>query len=263
MATRIHATAVIDPRAQLGDEVSVGPFAVIDGDVEIGNGTTIGPHTVIAEYSRIGKECRIFHGASIGHIPQDVKFKGEKTFLRIGDRTTIREFCTLNRGTEASGETVIGSDCLLLAYCHVGHDCRIGDHVIISNNLAMGGHVQIGNYATIGGVCGFHQFTRVGDYCMIGAYSFVTQDVVPFALTGSDPVRIVDINRVKLERCSFTPERVQEIRRAFRILFRGNLALEEALGQLTAQFAGNEDVRRIVEFSRSSSRGLLRMKAAG
>lgn len=261
MASTIHPTALIDRHARLGDDVIIGPYAVVEGDVEIGDGCRIGPHTVIAEFTRIGKDCRVFQGASIGQIPQDMKFKGEKTYLRIGDRTTIREFCTINRGTSASGETVIGRDCLLLAYSHVAHDCRIGDNVIISNNLAMGGHVQVGNWVTIGGVCGFHQFTRIGDYCMIGAHSYVTQDVVPFALTGNDPVRIVDINKVKLERCNFSAERMQEIRRAFRVLFRGKLTLDEALDQLSGQFAGNEDVGRIIDFSSSSTRGLLRMKA--
>jgi UDP-N-acetylglucosamine acyltransferase len=262
MHAEIHPTALIDPRARIGEGVTVGPYTVIDGDVEIGDRTTVGSHVVIAEYTSIGKDCRIFSSASIGQIPQDVKFAGEKTVLRIGDRTTIREFCTLNRGTAASGETVIGNDCLLLAYCHVGHDCRIGDHFISSNSLAMAGHVTVGANVTIGGMCGIHQFTRIGDYAMVGAYSFVTQDVVPFALSAYDPVRIVDINRVKLERCSFAPERIQEIRRAFRVLFRSGLQLDAALSELAARFDGNEDVVKLVDFARHSKRGLLRMQTA-
>ncbi len=260
MAVAIHPTAIIDSRARLGTDVSIGPYAVIDGDVEIGDRCTIASHVVIADYTRIGRECRIFGGANLGQIPQDVKFAGEKTWLRIGDRTTIREFCTLNRGTAASGETVIGNDCLLLAYCHVGHDCIIGDHFISSNNLAMAGHVTVGSNVTFGGVCGIHQFVRIGDYSMVGAFSFVTQDVVPFALTGSDPVRVIDINRVKLERCSFTPERVTEIRRAFRVLFRSGLQLDAALAELADKFSGNEDVAKIVSFARTGRRGLLRMQ---
>ena len=217
MASTIHPSAIIDKSAHIGDAVAIGPYTVIEGDVAIGDGTTIGPHVVIGQYTTIGRQCRIFNGASVGLIPQDMKFKGEKTTLRIGDRTTIREFCTLNRGTAASGETVIGNDCLLLAYCHVAHDCVLGDHAIISNNLGMAGHVEVGSYVTIGGVCAFHQFIRIGDYAMIGAFSYVSQDVVPFALTGSDPVRVADVNKVKLERCGFSPERIQEIKRAFRI----------------------------------------------
>jgi len=260
MVTIIHPTALIDRSAEIGADVLIGPYTVIEGDVVIGNGTKVGPHVMIGEYTSIGRQCNIFNGASVGLIPQDMKFKGEKTCLRIGDRTTIREFCTLNRGTAARGETVIGNDCLLLAYCHVAHDCVLGDHVIASNNLGMAGHVEVGSHATIGGMCAIHQFTRIGDYAMIGAFSYVSQDVVPFALTGSDPVRVVDVNKVKLERCSFSPERIQEIKRAFRVLFRGKLKLEESIGTLAEEFPGNEDVKRIIDFVKNSPRGILRMK---
>jgi len=261
MATTIHPSAIIDRGAEIGADVTIGPYTVIEGHVAIGDGTTVGPHAIVGEYTSIGKQCHIFHGAAVGLIPQDMKFKGEKTSLRIGDRTTIREFCTLNRGTAARGETVIGNDCLLLAYSHVAHDCQLGDHLISSNNLAMAGHVEAGKYVTIGGVCAFHQFTRIGDYVMIGAFSYVSQDVVPFALTGSDPVRVADVNKVKLERCGFSPERIQEIRRAFRIFFRGKLKLEESVAALAEEFPGNEDVRRIIDFVKNSSRGILRMKS--
>lgn len=263
MATNIHPTAIIDSSAEIGTDVTVGPYTVIEGQVVIGDGTAVGPHAIIGEYTIIGRQCRVFHGAAVGLIPQDLKFKGEKTSLRIGDRTTIREFCTLNRGTAARGETVIGNDCLLLAYSHVAHDCILGNHFVASNNLAMAGHVEVGNYVTIGGVCAFHQFIRIGDYAMIGAFSYVSQDVVPFALTGTDPVRVADVNKVKLERCGFSPERIQEIRRAFRVLFRGKLKLEESVAALAEEFPGNEDVNRIIDFVKKSDRGILRMKNAG
>ena len=262
MAAMIHPTAIVDRHTQIGDNVAIGAYTVIEGDVVLGDGCEIGPHVMIGEHTRIGKECRLFNGACVGLIPQDLKFRGETTFLRIGDRTTIREFCTLNRGTAASGETVIGSGCLLLAYCHVGHDCVLGDHVVISNNLAMAGHVQVGNHVTIGGLCGFHQFVRIGDYSMIGAFSFVTQDVMPFALTAFDPVRVVDINKVKLERCNFAPDRVQNIKRAYRILFRQHLELDESIARLDAEFPGSDDIRQIVAFARNSTRGILRMRNA-
>ena len=263
MQTSLHPTAIVDPGAQIGTGVSVGPYSVIEADVVIGDGCAIGPHVVIGEGTRIGKECRIFHGASIGLIPQDLKFKGEKTYLRIGDRAMIREFCTLNRGTAARGETVVGNDCTLLAYCHVGHDCVIGDHLVASNNMALAGHVEFGNYVTIGGVCSFHQFTRIGDYSMIGATSYVTQDVVPFALTGPDPVRVAGVNKVKLERLGFAPERSESIKRAFRVLFRENLNAEDAMSKMALEFAGNEDVARIINFVKSSKRGIVRMKNVG
>jgi UDP-N-acetylglucosamine acyltransferase len=258
----IHPSAIIDPSAELGADVTIGPYSIVEGNVTIGEGTSVGPHAVIGEYTTIGRQCRIFHGAAVGLVPQDLKFKGEKTSLRVGDRTTIREFCTLNRGTAARGETVIGNDCLILAYCHVAHDCVLGDHVIISNNLAMAGHIEVGNYVTIGGVCAFHQFIRIGDYAMIGAFSYVSQDVVPFALVGSEPVRVADVNKVKLERCGFSPERIQEIKKAFRILFRGKLKLEDAIKSLAAEFPGNEDVLRIINFSKKCERGILRMKVS-
>jgi UDP-N-acetylglucosamine acyltransferase len=260
MASSLHPTAIIDSSAEIGGDVTIGAYAVIEGNVVIGDGTSVGPHAMIGAYTTVGKQCRIFHGASVGLIPQDMKFRGEQTSLRIGDRTTIREFCTLNRGTASRGETVIGSDCLLLAYCHVAHDCVIGDHVVISNNLAMAGHIEVGNHVTIGGVCAFHQFVRIGDYAMIGAFSYVSQDVVPFALVGSDPVRVADVNKVKLERCGFSPERIQEVKRAFRILFRGKLKLEDAIKCLADEFPGNDDVRCIIDFVTESERGILRMK---
>lgn len=263
MASSIHPTAIIDHGARLGVEVTIGPYTIIENNVVIGDGTSIGSHAIVGEYTTIGRQCRIFHGAAVGLIPQDMKFRGEKTSLRIGDRTTIREFCTLNRGTAARGETIIGNDCLLLAYSHVAHDCILGDHVIASNNLGLAGHVEVGNHVTIGGVCAFHQFVRIGDYAMIGAFSFVSQDVVPFALTGSDPVRVADVNKVKLERCKFTPGRIRDIKRAFRILFREKLTLEAAIRSLREEFPGNDDVRRIVEFTcMKSERGILRMRGA-
>jgi UDP-N-acetylglucosamine acyltransferase len=262
MSSTIHPTAIIDRSAEIGADSSVGPYTVIEGSVIIGDGTTVGPHVMIGEYTSIGRQCRIFHGAAVGLIPQDMKFKGEKTCLRIGDRTTIREFCTLNRGTAAHGETVIGNDCLLLAYSHVAHDCVLGDNAIVSNNLGMAGHVEVGIHVTIGGMCAIHQFTHIGDYAMIGAFSYLSQDVVPFALTGSDPVRVADVNKVKLERCGFAPERIQEIKRAFRVLFRQKLKLEESVAALAEEFPGNEDVRLIIDFVKNSPRGILRMKTA-
>ncbi|MBN1129046.1 MAG: acyl-ACP--UDP-N-acetylglucosamine O-acyltransferase, partial [Chitinispirillaceae bacterium] len=214
----------------------------------------------IGSHARIGKENRVFHGAAVGLIPQDLKFAGEKTFLRIGDRNIIREFCTINRGTAASGETVIGNDCAILAYCHVAHDCVIGNRLVVSNNLAMAGHVSVGNHVTIGGVCSFHQFTRVGDHVMIQATSYVTQDIVPFALTGTDPVRIVDVNKIGLERRGFSPERIQAIKRAFRILFREDLRVEDALVKIAETFPANGDVQSIVDFIKGSTRGIVRMR---
>lgn len=259
MPTQIHPTAIIDPNASLGEGVAVGPYAVIEGDVVIGDATSVGPHAVIYSGARIGRECRIFQGAGLGQIPQDLKFRGEKTVLRIGDRTIVREFCTMNRGTAARGETVVGNDCAFLAYCHVGHDCVIGDGVIVSNNLAMAGHVEVGNNVTIGGVCAIHQFVRIGDCAMIQVQSYVTQDVVPYALVGSDPLRISGINKVKLERLGYSPERYQTIKRAYRTLFREGLNLKDAIARLNETYPGDADILLLTKFTEASSRGILRM----
>jgi len=260
MATDIHPTAIVDPGAELGSNVAIGPYSIVEGDVTIGDGTRIGSHVIVGMHTTIGKENRIFHGAAVGLIAQDLKFAGEKTYLRIGDRNIIREFCTLNRGTAARGETVIGNDCALLAYCHVAHDCVIGDHLIASNNLGMGGHVVVGNHVTIGGLCAIHQFSRIGDHAMIQVSSFITQDILPFALTAAEPLRVVEVNKIGLERRGFSPERIQTIKRAFRIIFRENLRLEDALVQLQESFSADGDVKVIIDFIKGSERGILRMK---
>lgn len=257
----VHPTAIVADGATIGADVVVGPYAVIEDNVSIGDGADIGPHVQIAWGTRLGKRCRVFHGATVGTIPQDLKFAGEETLCRIGDDTIIRECVSINRGTTANGETVIGSHCALLAYCHVGHDCVIGDHLIVSNNLAMAGHVVVGNHVTIGGVCSFHQFTRVGDYAFIGANSYITQDVVPFALVGSDPVRLAGINKVGLERRGFDAARRGAISKAFRILFRQNLMQSDAIAKLRDAFPGNRDIAELVTFVERSKRGLLQMRA--
>ncbi|MFP4680669.1 MAG: acyl-ACP--UDP-N-acetylglucosamine O-acyltransferase [Chitinispirillaceae bacterium] len=257
--SKIHPTAIIDPDVRIGADVSVGPYAVIEEDVQIGEGCEIGPHVVISSGTRLGKKCRIFKSASIGLEPQDKKYAGEKTFTIIGDNTLIREFVTVNRGTSASGETRIGSDCWIMAYCHVAHDCVIGDDVTISNGLAMAGHVTVGNHVTIGGIVPIHQFTRIGDYAMVASVSRPFTDVVPYALVGADPTRIAGVNKVGLERRGFSAEQIRNIRQAYKILFRENLSLQDALLKLEETYAEAAEVARIVTFVKESQRGLMRM----
>lgn len=259
MSTKIHPAAVVDPQARIGQDVTIGPFAVIEGDVEIGDRSTIGPHAHIADGTRMGSECHIFTGAAISNIPQDLKFHGEKTLMRIGDRTTIREYCTLNRGTSASGETSIGNDCLIMTYGHVGHDCAIGNRVICSNNLAMAGHVTVMDNVTISAFAGIHQFTRIGPFAYIASSVRVLKDVVPFALCANDPLRVMGINKIGLERHGFSAERRQDIKRAYRILFRQNLMLDDALSRLATEFKDNEDVGQIIDFVKGSQRSFTRM----
>ncbi|MBD3421485.1 MAG: acyl-ACP--UDP-N-acetylglucosamine O-acyltransferase [Chitinivibrionales bacterium] len=255
----IHATAIVNPQARIGDKVTIGPYAVVEDDTVIGNETEIGSHAYIGSGVRIGAQCRIFNGASVGTIPQDLKFGGEKTTLEIGDGTTVREFCTLNRGTNASGSTSIGSGCLLMAYVHIAHDCHLGNNVIIANNMAMAGHVTIGSNVTIGGVCSIHQFVKVGDYSFIGANSYLTMDVAPFALTAGDPTRLMGINKVGLQRKGFSDDRRDAIKRAYKTLFRSSLSLVGAQQKLLENFPQNADIALIVDFIQNSQRGLMRI----
>jgi len=261
MATQIHPTAIIDPAVKIGVDVSIGPYSVIEGDVVIEDRCSIGPHVMIGEGTRIGEGCQIFKSAAIGLIPQDKKFESEKTYTYIGRNTVLREFVTVNRGTTARGETRIGNDCWIMAYCHVAHDCVLGDGVTISNGLAMAGHVEVGNYVTIGGIVPVHQFVRIGDYAFIGAVTKPFMDIVPYSMVGGETeTRIVGINKVGLERHGFSPERRENIKRAFRILFRENLTLEEAVSKLESKFPADNDIARLTTFVKGSSRGIMRMK---
>lgn len=261
MATLIHPTAIVDKNAILGNNVTVGPYAIIAADVVIGDKCEIGPHASICNGSRLGNECRIFKGANIGDVPQDLKFGGEKTLLKIGDKTTIREFCTLNRGTKATGETVIGSNCLLMAYCHVAHDCKIGNNVIAANCTNLAGHVEIGNNVNVGGMTAIVQFRKIGDYSHLSANSLIKKDVAPFAMTAPGPMRIIGINRIGLKRAGFSIDRRNAIKQAYRILFRNGLTISESLSQLASEFPSNPDIKSVIAFVNASTKGLLRMRS--
>lgn len=261
MATNIHPTAIIEPGAMIGTDVTIGPYTVIENDVQIGDNCFIGPHVQIAEGTRIGEKTRIFKGAAIGLIPQDKKYAGEKTLTIIGKNGFIREFVTINRGTTDRGETRIGDNCWIMAYCHIAHDCVIGTDVTISNSLAMAGHVEVGDYVTIGGIVPIHQFTRIGDYSFVGAVSRPFMDVVPYGIcSGEGETRIIGINKVGLERHGFSSERRQNIKRAFKILFREGLTVQEAVEKMSQTFPGDKDIERLINFVKGSSRGFLRMK---
>jgi UDP-N-acetylglucosamine acyltransferase len=260
MATEIHATAIVDNGAGIGADVKVGPYSVIENDAIVGDRCEIGAHVTICGGTRLGAGCRVFKGSNIGDAPQDLKYAGEKTVLRVGDNCTIREFCTLNRGTKATGETVIGRNCLFMAYCHVGHDCRIGDNLVAANCMNLAGHVEIGNFANIGGITAVVQFRKVGDYVHIGASSQIIKDVPPFALVAPNPMRLVGINRIGLTRAGFSEERRLNIRRAYKVLFRSNLTVSATIARLSNDFPGNPDIEKIIAFTKSSTRGLLRMR---
>jgi len=257
--TQVHPTAVVDKRARLGANVSVGPYTVIDGDVEVGEGTTIGAHNVITGHTTLGRDNRIFHFCSIGEANQDKKYKGEPTRLAIGDRNTIREYCSLNRGTvQEQGITRIGSDNWIMAYCHVAHDCIVGDNTVFANHATLAGHVEIGDWTILGGFVGVHQFVKVGAHVMAGIAAVVTQDVPPFVTIAGNPTAPYGINAEGLKRRGFAPEAIAGLKKAFRTLYRSGLGLEEAKRELEAQARECSPVRDILDFVAQSKRGVIR-----
>ena len=261
MQSTIHPTAVIGQSAILGEGVTVGPYSVIEDDVEIGDGTAIWPHVHIASGARIGSSCRIHSGAVLATEPQDLKFSGEKTWLYVGDRTVIRECVTLNRGTKASGKTVIGSDNLIMAYVHAGHDCVIGNHVVIANSVQFGGHCEVGDYAVIGGLTGVHQFVRIGRFAMVGGIARASLDVPPFVMAGGhDSFRYEGLNAIGLKRRGFTSEKITLIRDAYRLLFQSGLLLANALEKVKSELPQEPEILEILDFFASGTHGRKFMK---
>ena len=255
----IHPTAVIDPAAELAEDVSVGPYSVIDANVTIGAGTDIGPHVVIRGTTRIGCQNRIFQFASIGEEPQDKKYAGEPTSLEIGDRNTIREFVTLNRGTaQDDGVTRLGDDNWIMAYVHVAHDCQIGNETIFANNASLAGHVSIGDYAILGGFTLIHQFCSIGAYSLTAFGSGISKDVPPFVTVGGTPARAHGLNMEGLRRRGFSEESRKALRRAYRTLYRESLSLQDALAALREQAVSCAEVAMLVEFLEKQSRGIVR-----
>ena len=255
----IDPRAVVSPRAQLAADVTVGPFCVIGPDVEIGPGSVVGPHAVINGPTRIGAQNRIFQFASIGDAPQDKKYNGEPTRLEIGDRNVFRENCSVNRGTtHDKGVTRIGHDNLFMAYSHVAHDCVIGDNVVFANCAALAGHVEIGDFVTLGGLTAVHQFVKIGPYAFSGGGTIVTKDVPPYIMVAGNPAEPHGVNAIGLKRRGFTDDQVRNIREAYRILYRSDLKLTEAVDQLRALGETQPEVRTLVEFIGTSTRSLVR-----
>ncbi|MEY4382819.1 MAG: Acyl-[acyl-carrier-protein]--UDP-N-acetylglucosamine O-acyltransferase [Bacteroidota bacterium] len=253
-----HPLTFISPLAKIADNVKVDPFTVIHEDVEIGEGTWIASNVTIFPGARIGKNVRIFPGAVISAIPQDLKFGGEKTTLEIGDNSTIRECATLNRGTSDRNKTVIGKNCLIMAYVHIAHDCLVGDNVIIANSVQMAGHVTVGNHAIIGGSSAIHQFSKIGAHCMISGGSLVRKDVPPFTKSGREPLTYAGINSIGLRRRDFTDERIAEIQEIYRYVYLKGLNINEALIQIEANLPASPERDEILEFIRTSERGIMK-----
>ena len=256
MQRTIHPTAVIGQSAILGEGVTVGPYTVIEEDVEIGDGTTIWPHVHIASGARIGRSCKIYSGAVLATEPQSLKFSGEKTYLYIGDRNVIRECVTLNRGTSASGKTVIGSDNLFMAYSHVGHDCVIGNHVVIANCVPFGGHCEVGDYVVIGGLAAVHQFVRICRFSMLGGLSRIKLDVPPFVMgSGNETFRYEGLNAIGLKRRGFSSEKITLIKDAYRILFQSGLLLANGIEKVKSELPQEPEIIEILDFFASSVHG--------
>jgi UDP-N-acetylglucosamine acyltransferase len=257
LETLISPRADVDPGATIGDGVRVGSFAVIEADVEIGDGVEIYPHAHISSGARIGRECKVFTGAAIGGVPQDLKFAGESTLAIVGDRTVVREYVTIHRGTLAHGITVVGSDCLLMAYCHVAHDCEIGDHVIMANAVQLGGHVHIDDWAIIGGLTGVHQFERIGKHAMVGAGFRVMKDVPPYALAGNQPLGFSGVNVIGLQRRGFSEESIETIKKVYRLIYQSGMNMGEGVERASLSFNGMPEVEEILAFYRASERGVI------
>lgn len=260
---QIHPSAIVDPAAELDASVSVGPYAVIGPKVRIGAGTTVGAHCVIEGRTTIGRDNRIFQFASLGAIPQDKKYAGEDTALEIGDRNTIREFCTFNLGVPgAGGITRVGHDNWIMAYSHIAHDCRVGDHTTLSNNTTLAGHVELGDWVTVGGLVGIHQFVKVGAHAMVGFATAVSQDVPPFMLVDGNPMAVRGFNIVGLKRRDFSAGRLAAVKQMHRVLYRQGRTLEDARTAIDA-LAGEmpeaaSDVQLMSAFLSGSTRGIAR-----
>lgn len=256
-AAGIHATAIVDPDAHVPATASIGPYSIVGPRVVLGERVRVASHALIERDTRIGDDCVIHHGAVIGTDPQDLKYEGEPSRLEVGPCTVVREYCTLNRGTGEGGVTIVGANCLLMAYVHVAHDCVIGDHAILANATELGGHVQIGNHVTIGGVSGIHQFVRIGDHAFVGACSKATQDIPPFLLVDGHPCRARGVNVIGLKRRGFDDDAIRMLRRAYRALYKSSRNMGDALDDVEAWSDRTPELEGFLRFIRASERGVV------
>jgi UDP-N-acetylglucosamine acyltransferase len=255
----IHPTAIIDPGAEIDESVRIGPYTIVRGNVSIGAGCVVGPHVTIDPYVEIGPGCQIFQYASIGAVPQAVKFKGEQTYLKIGKNSIIREFATLNRGTEfGGGVTEVGEENFLMAYTHVAHDCKTGKGVILANNATLAGHITLGDYVIVGGLVAIHQFVRIGDYGYIGGKAAVVKDIPPYVIAAGDRATLHGLNKVGLKRQGFSQHSLDQLKKAYRIIFRIGLTVNEAVERVLAEVENTPEVLNLVNFIKTTQRGITR-----
>jgi UDP-N-acetylglucosamine acyltransferase len=254
----IHPASFVDAGAEIGEGVTIGPGAIIGPHVKIGDGTSIGGHALVTGWTRVGRECRLHHGAVVGSPPQDLKYGGEESYLEVGDHTEIREYATLNLATDPGASTKVGRHCLLMAYSHVAHNCQLGDHVILANAVQMAGYVQVEDWAIVGGGTVVHQFTRIGCHAMIGGGSRIAQDVAPYTKTAGSPPRNAGVNGVGLERRGFSKPVIEALERSYRILFRQSLPAIEACAKMREAAPGVAEVEHLARFVETSARGITR-----
>lgn len=253
----IHRTALVDPSAELGLDVSVGPFVVIGPRVVIGDRCQVAAHAVIERNTRLGTDVKVGYGTVLGADPQDLKYKGEETWVEIGDGTILREYCTINRGTPATGKTIVGQRCFIMTYVHVAHDCVIGDDVILANSIQMAGHVTVDDRAIISGLVPIHQFVRVGTYAFVGGGSRVNQDVPPYTKAVGNPVHLYGLNSVGLQRAGFAPEVKLSLKKAYRLVFNSHLTVSQGIARARTEIPAVAEVETFLRFIEASQRGVL------
>jgi UDP-N-acetylglucosamine acyltransferase len=255
---QIHSSAIINSKAEIGKNVSIGPYTIVEEDVLIADDCKIASNVILAAGTRLGNKCEVHHGAVLGTVPQDLKFKGEKTSLEIGEGTVIREYATLNRGTTDHWRTIVGKNCLLMTYSHIAHDCFIGNNVIISNSVNMAGHVVIEDYVGVGGITPIHQFVRIGKHSFIGGGYRVPKDVPPFILAMGEPLRFGGLNVVGLKRRGYDEKTLSLIKKAFKIIYRSKFNVADALNKIENDLELIEEIKYLVAFFRDSERGVIR-----
>ncbi len=253
----IHRTAIVDPTAHLGADVAVGPYAIVGPHVTVGERTSIAAHVVIERNTRIGAGVKVGYGTIIGNDPQDLKYKGEETWVEIGDGTIIREYCTINRGTTATGKTAIGQRCFIMTYVHIAHDCVIGNDVILANGIQMAGHVTVEDRAIVSGLVPIHQFVRIGTYAFVGGGSRVNQDVPPFTKAVGNPVHLYGLNSVGLQRAAFSPDVKLALKRAYRLLFNSELTVSQGIARARMELPQVPEVEKFLGFIEASQRGVM------
>ncbi len=254
--TEIHQTAIVNSSAIIGKDTIISPYVIIQDDTEIGNNVEIGPHTVIYSGARIGNNVKLKQSVSVAHVPQDLKFGGEKTIFQIGNGTVIHEFVTLHRGTKETGKSQIGCDCLIMAYSHVAHDCSIGNNCILANSAQLGGHVHIEDWVILGGAVSVHQFVLVGQHAMVGATSYINQDVPPYIIIAGSPSKFAGLNVIGLRRRGFSIEDISTLKEAYNYLYDKSLNVSQAQAKIDAELGSNDRVKNVLDFIERSKRGI-------